>query len=237
MYFRQLQCSKWITPRARFFRHNDGGTFFFLRPRNHISLRAYITRRLHYNAMRRNYTVQKISVFVIDRGKYPLCTINFYNSPLNSWTYKANDCFEREEALINIDWASLSSDSFRRVARRKHYAAPQIFPPVKPIRARDSRLATLFHARVPGVRISTLGARPNCETTSSSPVLLGLNYRVRCVVVNFTKVHCRVRARVYHEFLNDIQIVRDPPRTSVAETLRNLCDLRGICQIWKFHLE
>lgn len=75
--------------------------------------------------------------------------------------------FQRS-GIIDVDL--LIPDSFVAARYAKaHYATPRIFASVEPIRARDSRLAAWFHARVPGARLPSSGVRPNCEITSPSP--------------------------------------------------------------------
>lgn len=98
-----------------------------------------------------------------------------------------------------------------------HYAASQIFALVKPIPVCDSWLATRLHARVP----SSLGTRPNCETSSSYIVLLGLNYRARCVLVNSPKF-------IAGAFVNFSTIFRLRATSQMLPRLYVICEPWGI---------
>lgn len=106
---------------------------------------------------------------------------------------------------------------------KAHYAVSQIFALVKPIPVRDSWLATRLHARVP----SSLGSRPNCETSSSYIVLLGLNYRARCVLVNSPKFIAGARWCT----VNFSTIFR------LRATSQMLPSLYVICEPWEIYAE
>lgn len=119
--------------------------------------------------------------------------------------------------------------SLQRGCVKAYYVVSQIFALVKPISVRDSRLARRGFTHVClGARFSSLGARPNCETSLSYIVLLGLNYRARCVLVNSPKFIAGIR-RCTVNFSTIFRLRR--------ATSQMLPRLYVICEPWKICAE